>query len=160
VSPWPGALLALAQATGVEAQPTWPWIPSATPGKSARPLRFLPDDRGFVELLRMEPGLAMPLHRHTGETHVYQLAGSRRLDSGEVVGPGTYVYEPAGNTDAWDVVGDEPLLALAIVIGCVEFVDADGRVRSVVSAATLRADAEAFMATQNPFPSSHRGLRQ
>ena len=40
-----------------------PWIPSTTPGKSAKPLRFLPGGSGFVELLRMEPGVVMPLHR-------------------------------------------------------------------------------------------------
>ena len=85
-----------------------PWVPSDTPGKSARLLRFLPDGAGFVELLRMEPGVAMPLHRHSGEIHAYNLSGSRQLCTGEVIGPGDYVFEPAGNTDWWRVVGDEP----------------------------------------------------
>lgn len=110
------------------------WVPSSTPGKSSSPLRFLQDDRGFVELLRMEPGVVMPLHRHTGEIHAWNLTGTRRLCTGEVIGPGDYVYEPPGNVDWWKVVGDEPMLALVIVMGTVEFLGPD-------HAVTLRASA-------------------
>lgn len=121
-----------------------PWVPSGTPGKSARLLRFLPDDEGFVELLRMEPGVAMPLHRHTGEIHAYNLSGSRQLCTGEVIGPGDYVYEPAGNTDWWRIVGDETMVALVVVRGNVEFLAADGNVRYVANAATQRAELERY----------------
>lgn len=117
-----------------------PWVPSGTPGKSARLLRFLPDDQGFVELLRMEPGVAMPLHRHTGDIHAYNLSGSRQLCTGEVIGPGDYVYEPPGNTDWWRIVGDETMVALVVVRGEVEFLGADGSVRSTANAATQRAE--------------------
>lgn len=116
-----------------------PWIPAATPGKWAKPLRFL-GERGFVELLRMTPGTVMPLHRHTGEVHVYQLAGRRRLGSGEVLGPGDYVFEPAGNVDWWEAVGEEDLLALAVVLGTVEFLGPGGEVRSRADVGTQRAD--------------------
>ncbi len=114
-----------------------PWIASTTPGKSAKPLRFL-DDRGFVELLRMEPGTTMPLHRHTGEVQVYQISGLRQLDNGQVMGPGDYILEPAGNVDWWKVVGDEPMLAFVVVLGEVEFLGPGGEVRTVVSAASQR----------------------
>ncbi len=117
-----------------------PWVPSDTPGKSARLLRFLPGDEGFVELLRMEPGVAMPLHRHTGEIHAYNLSGSRKLCTGEVIGPGDYVYEPAGNTDWWRIVGDETMVALVVVRANVEFLAADGSVRYVANAGTQRAE--------------------
>lgn len=119
-----------------------PWVPSGVPGKSSRPLRFLAGDRGFVELLHMEPGVVMPLHRHTGEIHAFNLRGSRLLCTGERIDAGGYVYEPAGQTDWWKVVGDEPLLALVVVMGEVEFLDADGAVRSRASAATQRAEYE------------------
>ena len=55
-----------------------PWVPLAA-NKAFKPLRFLRDDRGFVELLRLEPGAAIPLHRHTGEVHAFNLQGSRQL---------------------------------------------------------------------------------
>ena len=77
--------------------PTSRGCPRNTPGKWSKPLRFL-GDRGFVELLRMSPGTVMPLHRHTGEVHVYQLTGQRQLCTGEILGPGDYVHEPAGTS--------------------------------------------------------------
>jgi 2,4'-dihydroxyacetophenone dioxygenase len=121
-----------------------PWVPSDTPGKSARLLRFLPDDEGFVELLRMEPGVAMHLHRHSGEIHAHNVSGSRQLCTGEVIGPGDYVYEPAGNVDWWRVVGDETLVALVVVRGTVEFLAADGSVRSTADALTQRNELERY----------------
>lgn len=116
------------------------WVPSTTPGKSSSPLRFLAGERGFVELLRMEPGVVMPLHRHTGEIHAYNLTGTRKLCTGELIGPGDYVYEPPGNTDWWKIVGDEPMLALVIVLGTVEFLGPGGAVIARASAGTQLAD--------------------
>src|SRR5262249_50432741 len=78
-----------------------PWIPLG-PGESFKPLRFPPGDRGRVLLLRLEPGTLVPLHRHGGEVHGYNVSGSRKLlETGEIVGPGVYVYEPPGNVDSW-----------------------------------------------------------
>ncbi len=115
-----------------------PWQATATPGKTLKLLCCLDDDRGFVELLRMEPGVAMPLHRHTGEIHAYNLSGQRQLCTGEVVGPGDYVYEPPGNTDAWTVVGDEPMVAFIVVMGTVDYLGADGTLLESVSASSMR----------------------
>ncbi|WP_064746525.1 cupin domain-containing protein [Lysobacter antibioticus] len=106
-----------------------PWIPSGLPGLSVQPLRFLADGRGFVELLRMPPGSVMPLHRHSGEAHAYQLSGWRQLCGGEIVGPGDYVYEPAGHVDWWKVVGDEILTALVVTMGAIEFLGPGGSLR-------------------------------
>jgi 2,4'-dihydroxyacetophenone dioxygenase len=113
-----------------------PWVPLSA-GKSFKPLRFLREDRGFVELLRLEPGEAIPRHRHTGETHAFNLEGSRELCSGEIAGPGDYVYEPAGNVDAWKVVGDAPLVVLVAVTGAVQYLDADGAMTHRCTAQTL-----------------------
>jgi quercetin dioxygenase-like cupin family protein len=117
---------------------TLPWVPLGE-GKAFKPLAFFADDRGFVELLRLDPGVAIPLHRHTGEVHAYNLAGSRRLHTGEIIGPGDYVYEPAGNTDSWGVHGDEPLIVMVVVIGAVEYIDRrSGAVAKRYTASTLR----------------------
>lgn len=117
-----------------------PWMPSSTPGKRSRPLRFLDGDRGFVEVMELLPGVAVPLHRHTGEVHAWNLRGWRRLCSGEIVGPGDYVHEPAGNTDWWVAVGEEPLQVLVVVMGAVEYLAPDGTVRRRIDAADLRAE--------------------
>jgi ChrR Cupin-like domain len=77
-----------------------PWIPTG-PGKSFRPLRFAAD--GWSELMRLEPGSAVAVHRHTGDVHAFNLAGTREIfGTGERVGPGNYVYEPAGTLDGWE----------------------------------------------------------
>jgi quercetin dioxygenase-like cupin family protein len=121
-----------------------PWIPSPVPGKSSRPLRFLRGNRGFVELLRMAPGVAMPPHRHTGETHAFNLSGARRLARGELIGPGGYVYEPPGHVDSWEVVGGEPLVLLVVVMGEVHMLAPDGHVRGIANAATRFVEYQTF----------------
>jgi quercetin dioxygenase-like cupin family protein len=120
------------------------WVPASTPGKSSSPLRFLADDRGFVELLRMEPGVVMPLHRHTGEVHALNLSGTRKLCTGEVIGPGDYVYEPPGNVDWWKIMGDEPMVAMVVVMGSVEFLGPGNVVRVRASASTQLAEYERY----------------
>lgn len=70
------------------------------PGKAFRPLRFTAD--GWSGLMRLEPGGMVALHRHTGEVHAFNLSGTREIfGTGERVGPGSYVYEPAGTVDEW-----------------------------------------------------------
>jgi 2,4'-dihydroxyacetophenone dioxygenase len=125
-----------------------PWIPSDSPGKSSKPLRFLRDLRGFVELLRLEPGAAMPLHRHGGEIHAHNLSGSRQLCTGEIIGPGDYVYEPPGNVDWWKTVGDEPVIVFVVVMGEVEFLGADDRVLGRASAASQLAQYQNYCREQ------------
>ena len=132
--------------TRVVASDDLPWIPEGE-GKWARPLRFL-GERGFAELLRMAPGTVMPLHRHTGEVHVHQLAGQRQLCTGEVLGPGDYVFEPAGHVDWWKIVGDDPMVALVVVMGEVEFLGPDGSVRARANAATQREEYERYCREQ------------
>jgi 2,4'-dihydroxyacetophenone dioxygenase len=113
-----------------------PWVP-LSPGKAFKPLRFMPDDGGFVELLRLQPGEAIPRHRHTGEVHAVNLQGRRELDSGERVGPGDYVYEPPGNVDSWRAVGDETLIVLVVVTGAVEYLDERDNVTQRYTASVL-----------------------
>ena len=114
-----------------------PWIATG-PGKSFRPLRFAAD--GWSELMRLEPGSAVALHRHTGEVHAFNIRGTREiLGSGELVGPGGYVYEPAGTVDGWGAVGDEPCVVHIKVAGITEYLDDSGQVIESVNAGTQRA---------------------
>ncbi len=114
-----------------------PWIPLGG-GESFKPLRFLPDDGGRVLLLRLEPGTVVPRHRHLGEVHAFNIAGSRKLlDTGEIVGPGAYVYEPAGNVDSWMAVGDEPVIVHITSFGAMEFLGDDDRVLRSDTASSL-----------------------
>ncbi|MBL0695258.1 cupin domain-containing protein [Comamonas sp. JC664] len=106
-----------------------PWIPMASPGLSFKPLRFFRDGAGWIYLFRLEPGTVIPRHRHTGETHGFNLSGTRELlDTGEVIGPGGYVYEPPGNIDSWRVTGAEPVVLLINTRGAIEYLAEDGEV--------------------------------
>jgi quercetin dioxygenase-like cupin family protein len=104
-----------------------PWQPLRS-GFSTKILHGGGDDDTRVQLLRLEPGVVIPRHRHTGEVHAWNLAGRRKLlDTGEVIGPGGYVYEPTGNVDSWMAVGDEPLIVFVTVRGAIEYVDEHGQ---------------------------------
>jgi 2,4'-dihydroxyacetophenone dioxygenase len=113
-----------------------PWGPTRA-GLAIKPLRFFPDMSGYVLLLRVEPGTVIPRHRHTGAVHAYHLSGQRKLlETGEVIQPGGYVYEPPGNVDSWSVVGDEPLVAFIVLWGAVDYLDEQGNVTRSADAAT------------------------
>jgi len=119
-----------------------PWQP-LRPGFDIKVLRgSSSDDEPRVLLLRLVPGQIIAPHRHGGEVHAINLSGWRRLlDTGELVGPGGYVYEPPGNQDSWMVVGDEPVVVLAVVRGAIESLDNEGR---VISRTTTRPVTEGY----------------
>ena len=114
-----------------------PWIPTG-PGKSFRPLHFAAD--GWSELMRLEPGSVVALHRHTGELHAFNVSGTREIiGTGEIVSPGGYVYEPAGTIDTWGATGDGPCVVHIKATGAIEYLAEDGHVTDTVTAATQRA---------------------
>ncbi len=103
------------------------WVPEGE-GKWSRPLGFLPDRSGWVELMRLDPGVRLGLHRHTGLVHAFNVQGHRRLCTGEEIAPNDYVHEPAGNVDWWEATGDETLVVFVVVMGAVEYLAAGGQV--------------------------------
>jgi hypothetical protein len=110
------------------------WIPTGE-GKSFKPLRF--DSDGWSELMRLEPGAVVRLHRHTGAVHAFNLSGYRQIQgSDEIVGPGDYVYEPPGNVDSWQAVGDTDCIIHIKITGAVEYLDTDGAVIESADAAS------------------------
>lgn len=115
------------------------WIPEGE-GKWSMPLHFLPDGSGWVELMRLDPGVRVGLHRHTGEVHALNISGERRLNDGRVVRAGEYVYEPAGNVDWWEATGDEPLVVFVVVKGSVEYLGPHHSVLKRIDTADRIAD--------------------
>lgn len=130
------AATALASRTRPTDLDAMPWTPLSE-GLSFKPLQFLADDRGYAALLRLEPGAAIPRHRHTGEIHALNVEGSRQLCGGEIIGPGGYVYEPSGNVDSWSALGESPLVVMIVVTGAVEYLAPDGGVHLRSTARTL-----------------------
>lgn len=115
------------------------WMPEGE-GKWSLPLQFLPDDAGWVELMRLRPGVRLGLHRHSGEVHALNLAGERRLNDGRLVRAGDYIHEPAGNVDWWEAVGSEELLVYVVVNGCVEYLGPHHSVLRRITTADRIAD--------------------
>lgn len=122
-----------------------PWQP-IEPGFSLKVLRGGADGDTRALLLRLEPGTAVARHRHEGEVHALNLQGTRRLDTGELVGPGGYVHEPAGNEDSWEAVGDEPVVVFVTVRGAMETLDAAGGVASRSTTSSIAASYRSFLA--------------
>jgi anti-sigma factor ChrR (cupin superfamily) len=112
-----------------------PWMPLGE-GVWARPLRFSGEARSLQ--LKVEPGVTIERHRHAGEVHAFNVSGHRRLDNGEIAGPGAYVYEPPGNEDAWTCVGDEPCIVQITMSGRLTYVGADGALLDFMDTQKMR----------------------
>ena len=115
------------------------WMPEGE-GKWSLPIAFLPDGSGWVELMRLSPGVRLGLHRHTGEVHALNLVGERRLNDGRVVRAGDYIHEPAGNVDWWEATGHEDLVVHVVVKGEVEYLGPHRTVLQRITTADRLAD--------------------
>lgn len=113
-----------------------PWVPLRE-GLSMRPLRF--EDEGYSLHLKLEPGTVIGRHRHTGPVRALNLRGARQIiASGEVVGPGDFIFEPVGNEDSWRCHGDEPCVIHICLTGRVEYLGEEGSVTSYSDSDTAR----------------------
>ena len=120
------------------------WIPLGE-GEWFKPLGFGPGGWRRL-LLRLSPGVVVPRHRHRGEVHAFNLAGYRQIvGRDEVIGPGGYVYEPAGNVDSWAAVGDEDCIVSIVVAGAMEYLDDDDHVLKADDTESLRGDLPAMV---------------
>jgi quercetin dioxygenase-like cupin family protein len=124
-----------------------PWQP-IRPGFSLKVVRGGDrDDQVRVLLLRVEPGTVIARHRHEGEIHAYNLAGARQiLGTDARIGPGSYVYEPPGNVDSWQAVGDEPVIVFLTARGAIEYLDERDQVISRSTTSSVTAGYRRFVA--------------
>jgi len=120
------------------------WIPLG-PGESFKLLHASRTER--VLLLRLEPGTVVPLHRHQGHVHAFNISGTRKLiETGEIVGPDGYVYEPPGNVDSWMAIGDEPVIVHIVSTGAMEYLGANGEVIETHGPALLQELHDRYVA--------------
>jgi len=114
-----------------------PWVPLRA-GMWMRPLCFVDD--GYSLQLRVAPGTRTGPHRHTGEVSALTLSGQRRIyTSGELLGPGAFIYEPPGNQDDWGCEGDQDCIVMITLKGRVEYLGADGAVDHYTDTHTAKA---------------------
>jgi hypothetical protein len=109
-----------------------PWIPVAA-GVSAKPLRFAASGAGWVSIVRIDPGHAVPMHRHSGEVQGVVLEGRCQYRGESTwLEPGTYVHEADGAEDEIIACPTSGASILFIVQGPrVEYLDAAGIVSHV-----------------------------
>lgn len=115
---------------------TLPWMPLGN-GVWVRPLRFSDEERSLQ--LKVAPGVVIGRHRHAGDVHAFNVSGSRRLGSGEIAGPGAYVYEPAGSEDSWRCVGDEPCIVQISMSGRLAYIGDAGEVLDYMDTPKMKA---------------------
>ena len=122
-----------------------PWM-TVSPGFELKVLHGQEDEDTRALLLRLQPGTIVDRHRHTGEVHAITLSGQRKLlDTGEVIGPGGYVYEPPGNEDRWMAIGPEPLLIFVTVRGVIEELDDAGTVTVRMTTGGIAGSYQRFL---------------
>ncbi len=127
-----------------------PWVPLRE-GVSMRPLYF--EKNGYALQLKVEPGATITRHRHTGSVHALNISGYRKIiDTGEIVGPGEYVFEPKGNEDSWCCHGEEACVVHITLSGKVEYLDEMGTVTSYSDSATAREQYLQWCASSNIAP--------
>jgi len=107
-----------------------PWDMARFPGCSTKTLFFDKDTGVLTALFRMEPGAVLPDHEHTLIEQTYVLEGTlvdkEGPDAGLTIGPGEFVWRPAGSRhSAWSPTGG---LFLAIFQMPNKFFEQDGKV--------------------------------
>ena len=127
------------------------WIALA-PGAWYKPVRFAADGQGWVSLVKLAPGAAVPRHRHAGAVQGFNLQGRGRFVEDDVVTtPGTYTFEPSGTVDTLVVEGDEELIMLFVVDGPVEYLAEDDAVARRETQSTKIASFEDNVAAASRF---------
>src|SRR2546430_2798056 len=106
------------------------WQKTRFPGCEAKTLLFVPESGLVTALMRFAPGAILPDHEHVKIEQTFVLEGrlvdKEGPDSGLDVGPGEFVWRPAGSRHvAWTPEGG---LMLAIFQIPNKFYEHDGRI--------------------------------
>ena len=100
------------------------WVPQ-TECLSFRPLCLCVSQGYYVNLLKFTGGGTLGCHRHSSPVHAHTIKGQwGYLEHSWRAGPGTYVFEPPGETHTL-MVGDEEMIALFHVTGALLYCDPD-----------------------------------
>ena len=101
------------------------WVPYAD-GVWLQPCHFNVTSGGFSVVLRGLPGAMLGTHYHVGIVRGYTMRGHwRYLEHDWVAGPGTFIYEPAGEAHTLVITDDspEPALIFFVVEGGLIYLD-------------------------------------
>lgn len=98
------------------------WVPQ-TECLSFRPLCLCVSQGYYVNLLRFKGGGVLGCHRHPSPVHAHTITGTWGYEEHDwQAGPGTYVFEPPGETHTL-VVGEDEMITLFHVTGALLYCD-------------------------------------
>jgi len=102
-----------------------PWIPyPGIEGSAFKLLRVDPTNGGTTLLIKIPAGISGPWHRHFCAAEFFVIEGEMPFD-GEIVGPGTYVYEE-GPFDHSEPAPTKDVILLFTNYGPVQAWDGEG----------------------------------
>jgi 2,4'-dihydroxyacetophenone dioxygenase len=108
-----------------------PWIPllDDRPGIDVKYFRIDPIRGEVLASLRMQPGMNLPAHHHTGTVIVYTLEGRWKYKEHDwTAGPGSVVFETAATRHTPQTLPDSGVVhTFNVVQGELLFLDADNR---------------------------------
>lgn len=112
-----------------------PWLPWAMRGSHFKLLAADPASGRFSLLIRLEPGLVAPPHRHVGAVEGWILEGGFHYadDPSRRFCAGCYLLEKDGAVH--QPVSPEGALMFAVFHGAIEGLDANGRVSGRIDCA-------------------------
>ncbi len=107
------------------------WVPQAE-NVWFRPLCLSTRQGYWVNLLRVRKSGILSRHRHPAPVHGYVLEGKwKYLEHDWIATPGSYVFEPPGETHTLTVPADVPqMITLFHITGAMIYVDQAGAVTS------------------------------
>ena len=101
------------------------WTPYAD-GVWLQPACFNVTSGGFTVLLKGLPGAKLGVHYHTGTVRGFTLKGNwRYLEHDWIAGPGSFIFEPAGEAHTLVITEEspEPALILFMIDGALVYLD-------------------------------------
>ncbi len=139
-------------ASGIRHSEEMPWIPF--PGIEGSDFKLLRLDRetdGGIFLLRIQPGVKGPMHKHFGSVEYFNLKG--KLKYGKLqLGPGAYAYEMGGFKHSEDPPEGEETITLFIVHGPLQAYQPDGTPGRVLGATAMAKLQERYIAERAAAP--------
>lgn len=113
-----------------------PWVPQAD-GVWFRPLRISLELGTWTNLLRVNKQGVISLHRHPCPVEAWVIKGEwHYLEHDWVAGPGSYVYEPAGDVHTLVVTGQEEMVTMFSMHGPIEYIGPNGDIVFIETAET------------------------
>ncbi len=134
-----------------------PWA-ELLPGMEVQLLRTGGGTGRYTVLVRFQPGVQIPRHRHHGEVHAWTVRGHwHYLEYPWVAGPGDYIHEADGSvhTLAVPATNSEPTVVLFVIDGPQDYLDDDGATFFVQDAEAVRSLYEQHLRERGlPFPAA------